>query len=53
MASVQQVSYGGAPAAPTLAARLASTFPQARSRMANGYGLTKTSGLGAAGDAPF
>ncbi len=45
LSSVQQVSYGGAPAAPALAARVAAAFPQARSRMANGYGLTETSGL--------
>jgi acyl-CoA synthetase (AMP-forming)/AMP-acid ligase II len=37
------VSYGGAPIAPDLVARLAKAFPQAR--LGNGFGLTETSSV--------
>ena len=40
---VRSVSYGGAPIAPELVARLAKAFPQAR--LGNGFGLTETSSV--------
>ncbi|HJY55278.1 MAG TPA: AMP-binding protein [Streptosporangiaceae bacterium] len=40
---VLSVSYGGAPIAPDLVARLAKAFPQAR--LGNGFGLTETSSV--------
>jgi long-chain acyl-CoA synthetase len=40
---VRSVSYGGAPIAPDLVARLARAFPQAR--LGNGFGLTETSSV--------
>jgi long-chain acyl-CoA synthetase len=40
---VRSVSYGGAPIAPDLVARLAKAFPQAR--LGNGFGLTETSSV--------
>jgi acyl-CoA synthetase (AMP-forming)/AMP-acid ligase II len=41
ISQVRSVSYGGAPIAPDLVARLAGAFPQAR--LGNGFGLTETS----------
>jgi acyl-CoA synthetase (AMP-forming)/AMP-acid ligase II len=43
LSSVRSVSYGGAPIAPDLVARLAKAFPQAR--LGNGFGLTETSSV--------
>ena len=43
IARVRSVSYGGAPIAPDLVARLAKAFPQAR--LGNGFGLTETSSV--------
>jgi len=43
ISSVRSVSYGGAPIAPELVARLAKAFPQAR--LGNGFGLTETSSV--------
>ena len=43
ISSVRSVSYGGAPIAPELVARLARAFPQAR--LGNGFGLTETSSV--------
>jgi long-chain acyl-CoA synthetase len=43
ISSVRSVSYGGAPIAPDLVARLARAFPQAR--LGNGFGLTETSSV--------
>ena len=43
ISSVRSVSYGGAPIAPDLVARLAKAFPQAR--LGNGFGLTETSSV--------
>jgi len=40
---VRSVSYGGAPIAPDLVARLGKAFPQAR--LGNGFGLTETSSV--------
>ena len=40
---VRSVSYGGAPIAPDLVARLAKAFPQAR--LGNGFGLTETASV--------
>jgi len=40
---VRSVSYGGAPIAPDLVARLAKAFPGAR--LGNGFGLTETSSV--------
>jgi long-chain acyl-CoA synthetase len=40
---VRSVSYGGAPIAPELVARLAKAFPEAR--LGNGFGLTETSSV--------
>jgi acyl-CoA synthetase (AMP-forming)/AMP-acid ligase II len=40
---VRSLSYGGAPIAPDLVARLAKAFPQAR--LGNGFGLTETSSV--------
>jgi acyl-CoA synthetase (AMP-forming)/AMP-acid ligase II len=40
---VRSVSYGGAPIAPDLVARLAAAFP--RARLGNGFGLTETSSV--------
>jgi long-chain acyl-CoA synthetase len=40
---VRSVSYGGAPIAPELVARLGKAFPQAR--LGNGFGLTETSSV--------
>lgn len=41
--SIDLVSYGGAPSAPDLVARLRAAFPRAQPRQ--GYGLTETSAL--------
>jgi long-chain acyl-CoA synthetase len=43
LSSVESVSYGGAPAAPELVARLRESFP--RVAPGNGYGLTETSSV--------
>jgi acyl-CoA synthetase (AMP-forming)/AMP-acid ligase II len=43
VSGVRSVSYGGAPIAPDLVARLAKAFPQAR--LGNGFGLTETSSV--------
>jgi long-chain acyl-CoA synthetase len=43
ISAVRSVSYGGAPIAPELVARLAKAFPQAR--LGNGFGLTETSSV--------
>ena len=43
ISSVRSVSYGGAPIAPELVARLTKAFPQAR--LGNGFGLTETSSV--------
>ena len=43
LSSVQRVTYGGAPAAPELVARIREAFPQAMP--ANGYGMTETSSV--------
>jgi long-chain acyl-CoA synthetase len=43
ISQVRSVSYGGAPIAPDLVARLAGAFPQAR--LGNGFGLTETSSV--------
>jgi long-chain acyl-CoA synthetase len=43
ISAVRSVSYGGAPIAPDLVARLAKAFPQAR--LGNGFGLTETSSV--------
>ena len=43
ISQVRSVSYGGAPIAPDLVARLAEAFPQAR--LGNGFGLTETSSV--------
>jgi acyl-CoA synthetase (AMP-forming)/AMP-acid ligase II len=43
ISAVRSVSYGGAPIAPELVARLAKAFPQAR--LGNGFGLTETSSM--------
>jgi long-chain acyl-CoA synthetase len=43
LSSVQSVSYGGAPSAPDLVARIREHFPQAAP--GNGYGLTETSSI--------
>jgi long-chain acyl-CoA synthetase len=43
ISSVRSVSYGGAPIAPELVARLVKAFPQAR--LGNGFGLTETSSV--------
>ena len=43
ISQVRSVSYGGAPIAPDLVARLAKAFPQAR--LGNGFGLTETSSV--------
>jgi long-chain acyl-CoA synthetase len=43
ISSVRSVSYGGAPIAPDLVARLGKAFPQAR--LGNGFGLTETSSV--------
>jgi acyl-CoA synthetase (AMP-forming)/AMP-acid ligase II len=40
---VRSVSYGGAPIAPDLVARLGKAFPQAR--LGNGFGLTETASV--------
>jgi long-chain acyl-CoA synthetase len=41
--TVENIGYGGAPAAPELVARLTAVFPKANS--GNGYGLTETSSV--------
>jgi long-chain acyl-CoA synthetase len=43
ISTVRSVSYGGAPIAPDLVARLAKAFPQAR--LGNGFGLTETASV--------
>ncbi len=43
LSTVNQIMYGGAPAAPELAKRIHKLFPQVQS--SNGYGLTETSAL--------
>ena len=43
LSSVETVSYGGAPAAPDLVARIRAVFP--RTLPGNGYGLTETSAI--------
>lgn len=43
MSDVGWVTYGGAPTAPEVIARLRSSFPNAR--LANGFGLTETSSV--------
>jgi len=43
ISAVRSVSYGGAPIAPDLVARLGTAFPQAR--LGNGFGLTETSSV--------
>jgi len=43
ISSVRSVSYGGAPIAPELVARLGQAFPNAR--LGNGFGLTETSSV--------
>ena len=43
ISGVRSLSYGGAPIAPDLVARLAKAFPQAR--LGNGFGLTETSSV--------
>jgi acyl-CoA synthetase (AMP-forming)/AMP-acid ligase II len=43
MSKVRLLSYGGAPMAPDLVARLTEEFPNAR--LGNGYGLTETSSV--------
>jgi len=43
ISAVRSVSYGGAPIAPELVARLGRAFPQAR--LGNGFGLTETSSV--------
>lgn len=43
VSSVRQLSYGGAPIAPDLVARIQKAFPQAR--VGNGFGLTETSSV--------
>jgi long-chain acyl-CoA synthetase len=43
LSSVESVSYGGAPAAPELVARIAEVFPNAQP--GNGYGMTETSSI--------
>ncbi|HLJ64780.1 MAG TPA: AMP-binding protein, partial [Stellaceae bacterium] len=43
LSSVDSISYGGAPAAPELVARIKETFPKVHA--GNGYGLTETSSV--------
>ncbi|MFP3943900.1 MAG: class I adenylate-forming enzyme family protein [Alphaproteobacteria bacterium] len=43
LSSVENVGYGGAPAAPELVARIKEAFPEIESN--NGYGLTETSAI--------
>lgn len=43
VSNVRWVSYGGAPTAPDVVARLRSSFPNAR--LGNGFGLTETSSV--------
>ena len=42
LASIEQLGYGGAPAAPELVRRIKEVFPKARA--SNGWGMTETSG---------
>jgi len=43
MSNVRYVTYGGAPTAPDVVARIRSSFPNAR--LGNGFGLTETSSV--------
>ncbi|MCZ7525154.1 MAG: AMP-binding protein [Acidimicrobiia bacterium] len=45
LSSVTRVSYGGAPAAPELVARIAERFPNVRGGLATAYGLTETASV--------
>jgi long-chain acyl-CoA synthetase len=43
--TISMISYGGAPASPALLKRVESAFPDIKSRIVQGYGLTETSAI--------
>ncbi len=45
LSSVSRISYGGAPCAPELAARIAEAFPKATSGLSQAYGLTESASV--------
>lgn len=45
LSSVTRISYGGAPAAPELVARIDECFPQAKRALTTAYGLTETASV--------
>jgi len=45
LSSVRSIGTGGAPSSPSHLARLSQAFPNARSKVGNGYGLTETCGF--------
>lgn len=45
LSSVSRISYGGAPASAELAERIAHTFPNAKSGLAQAYGLTESASV--------
>ena len=45
LSSVTMISYGGAPASPSLVRRVGEAFPTVRERLVQGYGLTETSAI--------
>jgi long-chain acyl-CoA synthetase len=48
LSSVKRASYGGAPAAPELVARIEQVFPNLRKTLATAYGLTETASVATA-----
>jgi long-chain acyl-CoA synthetase len=48
LSSVERASYGGAPAAPELVARIAEAFPNLRKTLSTAYGLTETASVATA-----
>jgi long-chain acyl-CoA synthetase len=48
LSSVTRISYGGAPAAPELVARIAEAFPNAKAGLATAYGLTESASVATA-----
>jgi long-chain acyl-CoA synthetase len=48
LSSVTRISYGGAPAAPELVARITEAFPNARTGLATAYGLTESASVATA-----
>jgi len=45
LSSITRVSYGGAPAAPELVARIHQAFPAVRGTLSTAYGLTETASI--------